>query len=89
VNRVSSIISRSGSRQILTWVGGAVVACATGRWVMVTYDGPKIVCAQGGSVAAGRNITGNTFSMNAGNAGGSGPAGMGSGVASCADASKK
>jgi hypothetical protein len=89
MNSLWSFISRSENRQVLSWVGGAVIACATGLWAVVTYlypanDGPGIVCAQGGSVAAGRNITGNTFNMNGG-----APAGVGSGVASCADAAKK
>ncbi len=85
---VWSFVAKPENRQILGWLGSGVVVFAGGLWAVVTYVWPadepaKIVCAQQGSVAAGRNASGNTitYSSNA-------PGGAGSPATSCAEAKK-
>lgn len=64
-------------------------SCGHGVWAVVTYVWPaheseKVVCAQQGSVASGRDASGNTITYNGG-----APSGAGSGAASCANTAKK
>jgi hypothetical protein len=89
VGPVWSIIAKPKNRQILSWVGGGIVAVVVGSWTVVTYVWPahesgKVVCAQQGSIASGRDASGNTITYNGG-----APSGAGSGTASCADTAKK
>lgn len=85
-------VAKPKNRQILSWIGGGLVACAAGAWAVVTYVWPthdgaaKLVCAQQGSIAGGRDASGNTITYNGG-----APAGVGNGgaVVSCADTAKK
>jgi hypothetical protein len=84
-----SILVKAKNRQILSWIGGGIIAVATGLWAVVTYVWPahesgKVVCAQQGSVASGRDASGNTITYDGGV-----PSGAGSGAASCADTAKK
>jgi hypothetical protein len=81
-----AFIAKPKNRAILSWVGGGIVTVAVGAWAVVTYvwpahESPSIVCAQGGSVAAGRDVSGNTITYN-----GSTPPG---GAAPCTDAAKR
>jgi len=81
-------ITKPKNRQILSWLGGGLVALAAGVWAVTTYvwpahDGPKVVCAQQGSLASGRDASGNTITYTGGAS-----AGAGSGTASCADTAR-
>jgi hypothetical protein len=83
-----TFIGKPRNRQVLSWIGGGIVAVAAGAWTVVTYVWPadetaKIVCAQQGSIAAGHNAIGNTITYNGG-----APPGAGNGTTSCADATK-
>jgi hypothetical protein len=80
-----SFIANSRNQKTLAWLGSGLIVAAGGAWTVFTYvwpaheggrDAAAVVCAQQGSVAAGRD---------AGNAPGSGP---GSQSASCADTKK-
>jgi hypothetical protein len=78
-----SIVTQPKNRQLLSWLGGGIIAVASGAWAVGTYvwpahDSPGIVCAQQGSVAAGRDAKGNTITYTA-------PAT----AAPCSDSSKK
>ena len=89
MDSLRSIIAKPKNRQILSWIGGGVIVVATGVWAVVTYVWPaheseKVVCAQQGSVASGRDASGNTITYNDG-----APSGAGSGAVSCADTAKK
>lgn len=58
-----TFIAKPKNRQVLSWVGGGIVAVAAGAWAAVTYIWPAhepahAVCAQPGAVAAGRDISG-------------------------------
>lgn len=83
-----SFLAVPKNQKTLSWLGAGVLAVAAGLWAVVTYiwsshDESKIVCAQQGGVAAGRDATGNTVIFNGGNATASGgPAGP------CVDLSK-
>ena len=88
-----SFIANSKNQKTLGWLGSGLVVAAGGAWAVFTYvwpaheggrDSPTVVCAQQGSVAAGRDASGNTVTIN-GNTPGSGP---GSQSVSCADTSK-
>jgi hypothetical protein len=57
-----SFLSKPKNRQMLSWVGGGLVAVAAGAFAVVTYlwpaqDATKPVCAQQG-IALGGNISG-------------------------------
>lgn len=60
------------NRMVLGWIGGAIVAVASGGWTVATYiwpdapTPPSITCAQNGSIAAGKNATGNQIQYTAG-----------------------
>lgn len=81
-----AFIAKPKNREMLSWVGGGVVAVLVGAWAVVTYVWPaheaaQTVCAQSGSVAAGRDASGNTITYTGG-----APTG---GAAPCADAAKR
>jgi hypothetical protein len=68
-----SFLSAPKNQKTLSWAGGGLVLVAAGSWAVFTYlwphdapsaDGPKIVCAQSGGVAAGRDASGNTITTN-------------------------
>jgi hypothetical protein len=69
MNSLWSIIARSKNRQILSWIGGGIVAVAAGTFAVVTYlwpahDGKSdISCAQNASVASQGNV--NHVTINA------------------------
>lgn len=89
-----SFIANSKNQKTLGWLGSGLVVAAGGAWAVFTYvwpahdgaahDTATVVCAQQGSVAAGRDASGNSVTIN-GNAPGSGP---GSQSVSCADTKK-
>lgn len=59
-----SIIAKPKNRQILSWIGGGVIAVAAGAFAVVTYLWPaqeaaKTVCAQQG-IALGGKVSGST-----------------------------
>jgi hypothetical protein len=83
-----TFIRKPSNQKLLTWLGGGGVVAATGIWAVVTYvwpahEAPKVVCAQHGSVAGGRDASGNTVTYN-----GALPAGGGT-VTCAADTTKK
>lgn len=62
-------LSASKNQKTLSWLGAGLVVVAGGGWAVFTYiwphdEGPKIVCAQQGGVAAGRDASGNTITIN-------------------------
>jgi len=68
-----SFLSASKNQKTLSWIGGGLVVVAGGAWAIFTYlwpheapspEGPKIVCAQPGGIAAGRDANGNTITIN-------------------------
>jgi hypothetical protein len=73
------------NRDMLSWVGGGIVAVAVGAWAVVTYVWPAheaagTLCAQSGGVA-GRDASGNAITYNGGVSPG--------GAAPCTDAAKR
>jgi hypothetical protein len=81
-----SFIAKPRNREALSLIGGALIALAAGVWAVVTYVWPahevaRVVCAQQGSIAAGRDASGNTVNYSGRTAG--------SGATSCADTAKK
>jgi hypothetical protein len=53
----------------LSWLGAGLVVVVGGAWAVFTYvwpheEGPKIVCAQPGGIAGGRDANGNTININ-------------------------
>jgi len=70
-------IAKPKNRQILSWLGGGLVAVAVGAWAVVTYVWPahepaKTACAQQGIVVGG-NVSGSTVTNSVAGASGSGP----------------
>jgi hypothetical protein len=68
-----SFLSAPRNQRTLSWFGGGLVIVAGGAWAVFTYlwpheasapEGPKIVCAQEGGIAAGRDASGNTITIN-------------------------
>lgn len=65
-----SFIAKSKNRQVLSWIGGGLVALAAGVWAVTTYiwpashGGAKTVCAQQG-VAIGGNLSGSAVTSTA------------------------
>ena len=87
---VWSFLSAPKNQKTISWIGGGLVVVAGGAWVVFTYlwpheasspEGPKIVCAQPGGIAAGRDSRGNTITIN-------GNAQIATGVAPCVEAGK-
>jgi hypothetical protein len=81
-----SFISAPKNKKTLSWLGAGLVVVAGGAWAVFTYvwpheEGPKIVCAQPGGVAAGRDANGNTVTLN-------GTAQVAPGGAPCVEAGK-
>jgi hypothetical protein len=63
-----SFIAQPKNRQILSWIGGGIVAVAVGAWAVVTHVWPahgpahepaSTICAQQG-IAIGGNVSGST-----------------------------
>jgi hypothetical protein len=72
-----SIVAKRKNRQILSWIGGGVMAVAAGAWTVVSYVWPaqeaaKIVCAQQVS-APGGNVSGSTVTNTVSGSSSSGP----------------
>jgi hypothetical protein len=72
-----AFIANPKNRQVLSWVGGGIVAVAAGAWAVVTYvwpahETPKAVCAQQGVVVGG-NVSGSTLANTATGSPSSGP----------------
>jgi hypothetical protein len=65
VNRAWRFLEKARNRQILGWIGGALVTVAVGAWAMVTYFWPVHEPAkpqiQQGVVSVGGNVTGSTI----------------------------
>jgi hypothetical protein len=90
-----SFIANSKNQKTLGWLGSGLVVAAGGAWAVFTYvwpahdgaahDTATVVCAQQGSVAAGRDASGNTVNYNGNAPAGSGP---GSQSVSCANTTK-
>ena len=64
-----SFLSAPKNQKTLGWLGTGLVVVAGGAWAVFTYvwpheEGPKIVCAQPGGVAAGRDASGNTITIS-------------------------
>ena len=82
-----SFLSASKNQKTLSWAGGGVVVAVGGAWAVYTYvwpheaDVPKIVCAQPGGVAAGRDAKGDTITIN-------GSVQVAAGAKPCVDAGK-
>jgi hypothetical protein len=62
-----SFFTNPKNQKTLSWLGAGIVA-AGGIWAVVTYvwpahEGAKVVCAQPGGVAAGRDASGNTVNF--------------------------
>jgi hypothetical protein len=83
-----SFLSASKNQKTLSWLGAGLVVVAGGAWAVLTYvwpheEGPKIVCAKPGGVAAGRDANGNTITIN-----GNAQVATGAKEASCVEARK-
>jgi hypothetical protein len=64
-----SFLSAPKNKKTLSWLGAGLVVVAGGAWAVFTYvwpheEGQKIVCAESGGVAAGRDANGNTITNN-------------------------
>jgi hypothetical protein len=64
-----SVLSAPKNKKTLSSLGAGLVVVAGGAWAVFTYVWPheesrKIVCAQQGGVAAGRDANGNTITIN-------------------------
>jgi hypothetical protein len=68
-----SYLSAPKNQRTLSRIGGGLVVVASGAWAVFTYlwphdasspEGPKIVCAESGGIAAGRDASGNTITFN-------------------------
>ena len=80
-------IRKPNNQRLLSWLGGGGTVAAAGIWAVVTYlwpahESPRTVCAQQGSVAAGRDASGNTVNYTSG-------APAGGAMTACADTAKK
>jgi hypothetical protein len=91
MSRVWSIITKDKNRQIISWIGGALVAVVGAAWTVITFVWPghetspaEIVCAQQGSIAGGHDVSGSVVNYTA-----STPPSSASGSARCASADKK
>jgi hypothetical protein len=54
-----ALISKPKNRAVIQWVGGGVIAVATGGWVVVTYVWPIHEAAAPGCVQQGVSVVGN------------------------------
>jgi len=64
-----AFLTKPKNQRTLSWLGAGIVVVAVGAWTVFTYiwpheGGPKLVCAQRGGVAAGRDANGNTIIVN-------------------------
>ena len=87
---VWSFLSAPKNQKTISWIGGGLVVVAGGAWALFTYlwpheasspEGPKIVCAQPGGIAAGRDSSGNTITIN-------GPVQVAAGAKPCVETGK-
>jgi hypothetical protein len=87
-----SFLSAPKNQKTLSWLGGGLVILAGGAWAVFTYlwpheapppEGPKVVCAEAGGVAAGGDANGNTITVN-----GSAQVATGAKQAPCVEAGK-
>jgi hypothetical protein len=81
-----SFLSVPKNRKALAGIWAVVVVVAGGAWEVYKYvwpheEGPKIVCAQPGGIAAGRDAKGNSITIN-------GNAQVATGAAPCVEAGK-
>ena len=72
-----SLVAQTKNRQVLSWVGGAIVVLATGAWAVITYvwpasEAPKIACTQQG-VTVGGNVSRSTVTNTVTGSSDSGP----------------
>jgi hypothetical protein len=77
MNSLWSFIGKPKNRQMLSWLGGGIVAVAMGAWAVMTYFLPaheplKTVCNQQGVVIGG-NVSGSSVSNTVTSSSGSGP----------------
>jgi hypothetical protein len=84
---VWTFMRKPSNQRLLSWLGGGGAVAAAGIWAVVTYlwpahESPKVVCAQQGGIAAGRDASSNTVNYNGGTP-------VGGGAATCADTAKK
>jgi hypothetical protein len=82
-----SFVRKPANQRLLSWLGGGGAIAAAGIWAVVTYvwpahDSAKVVCAQQGGIAGGRDASGNTVTYIGG-------ASDGGGTTRCADTAKK
>jgi hypothetical protein len=87
MNSIWRFIRKPSNQRLLSWLGAGGAVGGAGIWAVVTYiwpahHAPGVVCAEQGSIAAGRDASGNTVNYN-----GAVPAG--SGTTTCADTTKK
>jgi hypothetical protein len=71
------IAAKPKNREIISWIGGGVIAVTAGAWAVVTYvwpahDAAKTVCAQQG-IALGGNVSGSTVTNTVSGSSSSGP----------------
>jgi hypothetical protein len=64
-----AFFTRPKNQRTLSWLGGGLVVATGAAWAVYTYvwpheESPKIVCAEPGGIAAGRDANGNTIIIN-------------------------
>jgi hypothetical protein len=65
-----SIIAKPTNRQVLSWIGGGVIAVAAGAWAVVTYVWPAhdgkggTNCAENASIATQDDVRNVTINAN-------------------------
>ncbi len=64
-----AFLRKPKNQKTLSWIAGGLVIVVGGARAVFTYvwpheEGPKIVCAQQGGVAAGRDASSNTITIN-------------------------
>ena len=69
MGRQWSFLSAPKNQKTISWIAGGLIVLASGAWAVFTYvwpheESPKIVCAQPGGIAGGRDANGNTISIN-------------------------
>jgi hypothetical protein len=87
MSSIWTFVRKPSNQRLLSWLGGGGAVAAAGIWAVVTYiwpahHPPTVVCAEQGSIAAGRDVSGNTLNYNGG-------APVGGGAATCTDSTKK
>jgi hypothetical protein len=64
-----AFFTKPKNQKTLSLIAGGLVVLAGGAWEVYKYvwpheEGPKIVCAQPGGVAAGHDANGNSITIN-------------------------